>query len=287
MHQVDARGAAAMDRYLLDDEVLVAAVHQHWARLSGVVVCSVVGFVLVVAIGLLTPASLGALSNAAWWIWFALLAYTGAIYWQWRREWFVATDRRLLLTYGVLTHKVAMMPMHKVTDMSFNRSLAGRVLGYGSFVMESAGQDQAMHRIDYIPRPDETYRSICDQIFGDRVDVDDMVPVDLETEEQRAFDDEVTHHDDAEPVYAGHPRRVHADDDPTNVPVRRYGAYLPPPEAKRSTRLRHRILRRPRPSGDKPLHYYESDQGWTVSNEDASAPQPVSRRYRGQPDDEA
>ncbi|WP_222432013.1 PH domain-containing protein [Leekyejoonella antrihumi] len=261
-----------MRRYLLDDEHLVAAVHQHWARLAEVIVCCVVGFVLVVIIGLVTPASAGTLSNAAWWIWFVLLVYAAGSFWQWRREWFVATDRRLLLTYGVINHKVAMMPMQKVTDMSFNRSLPGLILGYGSFVMESAGQEQAMRRIDYIPHPDETYRSICDQIFGDRSDdayADHLVPVDLATEAEHA--------------------------DPTDLPLRRYGDYLgvhptgagTPPEPRRTTRLRHRLLRRPRPAGDLPLDHYESDQGWTVSNEDASTPQPVSHRYRSRRDDEA
>ena len=34
-----------------------------------------------------------------------------------------------------------MMPLAKVTDMSFQRSPIGRILGYGEFILESAGQD--------------------------------------------------------------------------------------------------------------------------------------------------
>jgi hypothetical protein len=52
-----------------------------------------------------------------------------------------------------------------VTDLSYNRSPLGRLLGYGEFVLESAGQDQAMHRVPWLPSPDELYRRICAEIF--------------------------------------------------------------------------------------------------------------------------
>src|SRR5699024_10889924 len=102
----------------------------------------------------------------SWRVWFALML---RLIWkslEWRNEWFVATDKRLLMTYGLITHKVAMMPLRKVTDMNYARSPLGRVLGYGQFIMESAGQDQAMREINWVPEPDTTYRQICDIIFG-------------------------------------------------------------------------------------------------------------------------
>nr|WP_276612496.1 PH domain-containing protein [Kineococcus vitellinus] len=85
----------------------------------------------------------------------------------WRNDWFMATDRRLLLTYGVFRRQVAMMPLSKVTDMSYNRSLAGRLLGYGELVMESAGQDRALSHVDRLPMPDQVYVRICEQLFGE------------------------------------------------------------------------------------------------------------------------
>jgi hypothetical protein len=59
-----------------------------------------------------------------------------------------------------------MMPLMKVTDMSYERSVPGRLLGYGRFVMESAGQDQALHEVNWVPQPDDHYRAICAEIFG-------------------------------------------------------------------------------------------------------------------------
>ncbi len=85
---------------------------------------------------------------------------------QWRHDRFIATDKRLLLNYGLFTQKVAMMPLIKVTDMSYQRSVPGRLFGYGRFILESAGQDQALRRVDWVPHPDVTYRIICTEIFG-------------------------------------------------------------------------------------------------------------------------
>ena len=102
----------------------------------------------------------------------SLILFWAAVLWlawtvlNWRHEWFVATDKRFLLFYGFVRRKVAMMPLLKVTDMTYDRSLLGRVLGYGSFVLESAGQDQALSNIDHVPDADTHYRAICTQLFG-------------------------------------------------------------------------------------------------------------------------
>ena len=59
-----------------------------------------------------------------------------------------------------------MMPLLKDTDMTYDRSLLGRVVGYGKFMLESAGQDQALSTIDHVPDADTHYRAICTQLFG-------------------------------------------------------------------------------------------------------------------------
>lgn len=156
----------AMRRYLLDGESIVTAVHQHWAKVAEPVASAVLGLVLVVWISSVAPAGLSRVADVLWWAWFVLVARMIWLLLQWRYDWFVATDKRLLLTYGLITRKVAMMPLAKVTDMSYSRSPVGRVIGYGRFTMESAGQDQALHEINWLPDPDRTYRAICAEIFG-------------------------------------------------------------------------------------------------------------------------
>jgi len=70
-----------------------------------------------------------------------------------------------MLTSGVLTRKVAMMPLGKVTDMSFQRTPAGRLLGFGEFIIESAGQDQALRTVDHIPYPEQLYLEVCEMLW--------------------------------------------------------------------------------------------------------------------------
>jgi membrane protein YdbS with pleckstrin-like domain len=154
-----------LGRYLLDGEQVVTAAHQHWAKIALPALSVVAGLVLALVLDSLLPATLGPIANLLWWSWFVLVGWAVWKVLRWRIDWFVATDKRLILTYGLVTQQVAMMPLVKVTDMSYNRSPLGRLLGYGTFVMESAGQDQALHTVRWVAHPDHTYRAICTDIF--------------------------------------------------------------------------------------------------------------------------
>ncbi|HEV7172824.1 PH domain-containing protein [Pedococcus sp.] len=154
-----------LDRYLLDGERLVTAVHQHWGKIAEPVATTMVGTVAALWVDAAMPASMRLASTIVWWLWFALVARLAYLVIEWRHDWFVATDKRLLLFYGFVTRKVSMMPLMKVTDMSYERSIPGRVFGYGRFVMESAGQDQALHEVNWVPSPDANYRAICAEMF--------------------------------------------------------------------------------------------------------------------------
>jgi uncharacterized membrane protein YdbT with pleckstrin-like domain len=83
----------------------------------------------------------------------------------WHGTFLVVTSQRILLVSGVLTRKVALIPLVKVTDMSLQRSSTGRLLGFGEFIIESAGQDQALRNVKFIPYPEQLYLEICGLIF--------------------------------------------------------------------------------------------------------------------------
>jgi membrane protein YdbS with pleckstrin-like domain len=156
---------AAIDKYLLPHERQVIALRQHPAVLIGSIVLTLAW---PVAAGVLTATILHdnePLITAVWIAWLALIA---RMIWKaidWTRTFFVVTPQRFLLASGVLTSKVAMLPLSKVTDMSVHRSPTGRLLGFGEFIMESAEQDQALRRVDHIPYPDQLYLEICGLIF--------------------------------------------------------------------------------------------------------------------------
>jgi membrane protein YdbS with pleckstrin-like domain len=152
-------------RYVLANERVVVATRRHWAKLLGPIAITVGAFLLIAFLLQAVPES--AAEEAAW-VWIVWLLVAAWLVWkvlEWYHVWFVATDKRLLLLYGLVVHKVAMMPLIKVTDMGYTRTPLGQMLGYGRFVMESAGQDQALHQIDFVPNPDDTYRKLCATIF--------------------------------------------------------------------------------------------------------------------------
>jgi membrane protein YdbS with pleckstrin-like domain len=155
-----------LDRYLLDGERVVTAVHQHWAKVAEPVASAVAGAILALWVDTHVDLALSAIATVVWWGWFALVARLLYRLAEWRHDWFVATDKRLLLFSGFITRRVSMMPLIKVTDMSYERSVPGRILGFGRFVMESAGHDQALRAVEWVPQPDHHYRIICAEIFG-------------------------------------------------------------------------------------------------------------------------
>jgi membrane protein YdbS with pleckstrin-like domain len=125
----------------------------------------VLGGLIVAGLVSNTIAGQSAAANWIWWLWLALLAWFVWRVAEWSVDYFVITNQRMLLTTGLITRKVAMMPLSKVTDMSFERPLQGRMLGFGTFVLESAGQDQALRTVDYLPYPEQLYLEVCEMIF--------------------------------------------------------------------------------------------------------------------------
>ncbi|HEX9035251.1 MAG TPA: PH domain-containing protein [Streptosporangiaceae bacterium] len=163
---------AAVDKYLLPREIRVATVRRHPAVLLAPS-AQAVGGLLVAAILTATILRHQALIDAIVWAGWGVLMLK--LIWDavnWAVDYFVITSDRILLTSGVFTRSVAMMPLSKVTDMSFHRSFAGRMLGYGEFVVESAGQDQALRKIDHIPYPEQLYLVVCGRIFKDAAAVE-------------------------------------------------------------------------------------------------------------------
>lgn len=154
-----------LDRVLLPGEKLVVAVHSHWATLIEPVASTVAALALAIWVDSNVTRTTQAFGTIIWWVFIAVLLRLLWILFDYGNHWFLATDKRLLLRYGIITKKVAMMPLLKVTDMSYVRTAPGRVLGYGKFVLESAGQDQALREVKWVPDPDRTYRVICAEIF--------------------------------------------------------------------------------------------------------------------------
>jgi membrane protein YdbS with pleckstrin-like domain len=163
---VSPGGLARVQRYLLPNERVVITVRRHWVVLVPPML--LIGLALVVAswIDVHAPAGLPGVRDLAWWGFLASIGWLMWQFWERQSDWFVVTDERLLRTYGILTRKVAIMPLMKVTDMSYNVSPVGRLLRYGEFVFESAGQDQALRTVSYLPDSAQLFGVLSHELFG-------------------------------------------------------------------------------------------------------------------------
>ncbi|MBK6888193.1 MAG: PH domain-containing protein [Tetrasphaera sp.] len=92
--------------------------------------------------------------------WLAAVAWLVWSEFERRHNTFVATDQRILKIEGLINRRVPVMRRGKVTDLELKRSLLGRVFNYGTIVIESAGQDQALNRITFVRYPVATFRRL-------------------------------------------------------------------------------------------------------------------------------
>ena len=160
----------AVNKYLLPHEHQVITVRKHPAVLLRPIGVTLLGLVIAAVISTTVARHNADVVGFVWIVWAVLLVWLAYRVWVWSQDYFIVTSRRMLLATGVVTRKVAMMPLVKVTDMSFQRSSLGRLLGYGEFILESAGQEQALRRVDHLPYPEQLYLEVCGLIFPGRKD---------------------------------------------------------------------------------------------------------------------
>jgi membrane protein YdbS with pleckstrin-like domain len=157
---------AAVYRVLLPHERRVITVRFHPAILIRPVAEALGGLAVAGLISTITHLDRTVLL-VIWLVWLILVIRLLFRIYEWLEDYFVVTSKRLLLATGVFRKTVNMMPLTKVTDMRFERSPAGRLFGFGTFIVESAGQEQALHTINHLPYPEQLYIEVCGLIFGE------------------------------------------------------------------------------------------------------------------------
>ncbi|MFN2587910.1 MAG: PH domain-containing protein [Actinomycetota bacterium] len=149
-------------RYLAGDETIILEARRHVAVLARPALTAAGAIALAVLVGtLVSPGDGGDLLDTLaglFALWF-LLRFAWRILEWWVDRIFV-TQKRIFEVSGILTRKVASMPLGNLTDMTYQRSLLGRLIGYGELIVETAGQAQALSRIAYLSHPDDFYRAV-------------------------------------------------------------------------------------------------------------------------------
>jgi uncharacterized membrane protein YdbT with pleckstrin-like domain len=140
-------------KHLLRDEgeVIVDEVRKHWVAYLRPMGEAVLAVLLLVATSYV-PVSMG-------WLPFSLACLV-ALHAVWltaraKRDVFVITNMRVFRVHGVLATHLATMPLSRILDITVNKPLHGRLLGFGHFIFESAAQDQGLRDVRFVGRPDE------------------------------------------------------------------------------------------------------------------------------------
>jgi Bacterial PH domain len=140
-------------RHLLreEGEVIVDEVPHHWIVFV-LPLLEAAAAIVVFLVFLMSPVGI------AWFpllICLALLLHAGYRALVQHMDRFVVTNMRVFRVNGVLTQKLATMPLARILDISVVKPLNGRLLGYGHFTFENAAQAQGLREIRFVARPDE------------------------------------------------------------------------------------------------------------------------------------
>ncbi len=151
-------------KYLLEGEVPVVSTRRHWAVLARPAARAVPALLLGIWVLQLDPTNRVS-STVGLVVALGALGYLALHVAEWWVRHLLVTRRRVLLTSGVIIRTVAVMPLRRITDLTYQETLVGQLLGYGTFRFESAGQQQGLDVITYIPDADATYRKLSQLMF--------------------------------------------------------------------------------------------------------------------------
>jgi hypothetical protein len=164
---LEEQPSALVLRYLFPNEKFRGEWRRHPIELA-----KEIGIAALVTIGVGLLAGYLARVNAAdeisgvlVFLWLGVVVWAAWKIVDWWFDRFILTSKRVMVVSGVITRNVAMMPLQRVTDMKFVQSALGRVLNYGTFELESAGQDQVMRKIPHLPSPTELYVRIVEEMY--------------------------------------------------------------------------------------------------------------------------
>ncbi len=166
MMPVESQASPHVERYLFPSEKYRGEWRRHWIHLvQEIVIVVLTTIVLGFVAGYLTRRGSTDALVAAVLVWIGVIAWALWKIIDWHYDRFILTNKRVMVVNGLITRNVAMMPLLRVTDMKYVQSPMGRVLNYGTFVIESAGQEQALRRVENLPNPNELYLRIVEEMY--------------------------------------------------------------------------------------------------------------------------
>ena len=177
----------SVDRYLLPDERSVIAVRMHPAALAGPLVLACGGLVAVRRLSFRSPRP-----DIVWGGYLLVPMYFLRRLAAWPVSYLIVTDKRMVLTGGLLIRTAAFLPLEKVTGLTLQRTVLGRLFGYGTLIVTSASRHQPFRKVRYLPYPEQLYLEISGLLPQERQG-------DTNTLSQQVGDEGMTAQDSAGP----------------------------------------------------------------------------------------
>jgi uncharacterized membrane protein YdbT with pleckstrin-like domain len=131
------------DRSLAVGEAAVEVLHRHWKTLLRPIGLAVIVIALVLVGEVVIPASKDAAVErlALGVVAVVVLMWGLMLPWLvWRTTRYELTTKRLSLRTGVIARNGRDIPLSRITDVSFRKSMLDQLLGCGTLVVESAGE---------------------------------------------------------------------------------------------------------------------------------------------------
>jgi uncharacterized membrane protein YdbT with pleckstrin-like domain len=93
-------------------------------------------------------------------IWWVVLPFL-----RWWTGTYTVTDRRLIMRRGILTKVGKDIPLMRINDVSYQRSLLDRILGCGSLYIQTAAEGGTI-KLDDVPDVERVHLEMTELLFG-------------------------------------------------------------------------------------------------------------------------
>lgn len=153
---------ARVNKYLLPHERNLVATRRHPAMLIPSAATATGGLLSALAVNPVVKGN-RPLELTTWLLMGFLLVQFILACISWSTKYFIVTSQRLILTTGMFSiTRVTTLPLETAKNIIFNRSRAGRLFGYGTFIFGTGS------RIDYIPYSEQISLEIHGLVFKDQ-----------------------------------------------------------------------------------------------------------------------
>ncbi|MDR1790581.1 MAG: PH domain-containing protein [Propionibacteriaceae bacterium] len=85
-------------------------------------------------------------------------------YLKWRTTTYTFTDRRIITRKGIINKDGHDLPLSRINDISYERSLTDRILGCGTLVLTTASEKPV--KLDDIPHVEQVHVMMTELLFG-------------------------------------------------------------------------------------------------------------------------